>query len=52
MELIPEHGRSERNYWRDLWRFRQSRAHDDSLTSQPPRPDSDRQAAGAQNAKT
>lgn len=23
MELILEHGRSERNYWRDLWRFRE-----------------------------
>lgn len=23
METILEHGRSERNYWRDLWRFRE-----------------------------
>ena len=22
-ELIIEHGRTERNYWRDLWRFRE-----------------------------
>jgi hypothetical protein len=21
-ELIIEHGRSEKNYWRDLWRYR------------------------------